>query len=266
MHRSTSGALALLLRCYCSHRARAHRRRFLPALSMPPPWSTGLSSTCAISARTISSARNIDGYRAPALPAVGAGGDRAGRGPARSRGARTWASKCSTAIGRNGRSHISCAGRAGSTTSSASPSSIPTSTSACCSSRAISPSTPVIRAARPSTSPWFGARDGSELDMGSAVRLLQPEIMALGQERERAGAKEPRAAGRGDDARRVSALRQGMVALHAGATNLFPTPISISRCVEAKRAGRRQCEAAEQTGRQHLDEHFPVSRPPSDRS
>ena len=38
---------------------------------------------------------------------------------------------------------------------------------------------------------------------GRAVRLLQPEIMAVGQERKRAGAKEPRAVGGGDDARRV---------------------------------------------------------------
>src|SRR5262249_51561258 len=59
------------------------------------------------------------------------------------------------------------------------------------------------------------ARGRARARYGLAVRLLQPEIMAVGHERERSGAKEPRAARRGDDPRRLSALRQGVVALHA---------------------------------------------------
>ena len=41
------------------------------------------------------------------------------------------------------------------------------------------------------------------------------EVMAVGSERERGGAAEPRAARRRDAPRRLSALRQGVVALHA---------------------------------------------------
>jgi hypothetical protein len=50
---------------------------------------------------------------------------------------------------------------------------------------------------------------------GHAVRFLQPEIMARGQARERGGAAQPGATCRRDDARWLSPLRQGMVALRA---------------------------------------------------
>src|SRR5262249_34560409 len=63
--------------------------------------------------------------------------------------------------------------------------------------RAIFPIAPAIRAARPSISRWCGAPTPARY--GLAVRLLQPEIMAIGHERERSGAAEPRAARRGDD-------------------------------------------------------------------
>src|SRR5262249_58087628 len=101
--------------------------------------------------------------------------------------------------------------------------------------RAIFPIAPAIRAARPSISRWCGARTPARY--GLAVRLLQPEIMAIGHERERSGAAEPRAARRGDDPRRLSALRQGVVALHAqqravpGYVFRFSGPVSCSaRC------------------------------------
>ncbi|HEY6702773.1 MAG TPA: M15 family metallopeptidase [Xanthobacteraceae bacterium] len=61
----------------------------------------------------------------------------------------------------------------------------------------------------------LAARGRTRARYGLAVRLLQPEILALGHDRGRAGASEPCTARRGDDARRLSALRQGMVALHA---------------------------------------------------
>ena len=87
---------------------------------------------------------------------------------------------------------------------------------------------------------WFGAPT-QRARHGLAVRLFQPEIMALGQERERTGAEEPRGAGRGDDARRVSAIRQGMVALYAGARtvsrHLFRFPGALTRRIVAGDGG-----------------------------
>ena len=58
--------------------------------------------------------------------------------------------------------------------------------------------------------------DSRELDMGTPHDFHEPEIMAFGPERERAGAEEPRAARRCDAPRRLRALQQGVVALHAG--------------------------------------------------
>ena len=59
--------------------------------------------------------------------------------------------------------------------------------------------------------------DGAELDgHGHAVRFLRPAIVALRPAGERGGAQEPRAPGRRHDARRLPALPQGVVALHAG--------------------------------------------------
>ena len=91
------------------------------------------------------------------------------------------------------RSRNSCAGRSGSTTSSANVNSTRTWTSATCSRRVT------FRSFRPFArldprSHAGAARGRPRARYGLAVRLLQPEIMAVGSKRERSGAREPRAA------------------------------------------------------------------------
>src|SRR5215471_13118801 len=82
------------------------------------------------------------------------------------------------------------------------------------------------------------ARGRARARYGLAVRLLQPEVMAVGSERQRSGAAEPRAARRRVASRRLSALRQGVVALHAqqravpGYVFRFPGEVSCAtRCL-----------------------------------
>jgi hypothetical protein len=154
------------------------------------------------------------------------------------------ASRCSIATGRSARSPNSCAGRSGSTTSSANANSIPTRTSASCSTKAIFPIAPVTRAFdrrshAGAARPWARAR------YGLAVRLLQPEVMAVGSERKRRGATKPRVARRRDAPRRLSALRQGMVALHARQRAVpgyvFRFPGQVSCATAAWRKGEECC-------------------------
>ena len=58
--------------------------------------------------------------------------------------------------------------------------------------------------------------DGSEVDMGGPFDFFSPKSWPSDRSVSVQAQQEPCTAGPGDDARRISALRQGVVALHAG--------------------------------------------------
>ena len=194
---------------------------------MPPPWWTGWSSTCAISAPTTSSAT-----RSTAMSVRDACCRRRRRGrsprssvisqPAGS------ASRCSIATARCARSRISCDGRGGSTTRKQGR--ILSRHRQARSVQARLHRGPLRSFARLDRRPHAGAAaDNDRARHGNAVRFLRPAVLGRGQERERRGAEEPRAVRRGDDPRRLSAYHKEWWHFTL-ANEPFPTPISIFRC------------------------------------